>query len=176
MNIQVVLDKRIQQQKGFTLIEILIVVFLIGILATIIAPYIINSTEDAKLNTLKNNLYSLRNAIESYYYQHGNMYPAHIRLSGGGLNDKNGEYFSKQLTRYTSFDGVVSDVKDDTYKFGPYISGGALPNNPFKGNNLVKINHVRTDITWRNVATENGWKFYGNTGILMANDDDHFKL
>jgi prepilin-type N-terminal cleavage/methylation domain-containing protein len=170
------LDKRIQLQKGFTLIEILIVVILIGILATIIVPYFINSTEDAKLNTLKNNLHSLRTAIELYYNQHGNMYPAHIRLAGGGLQNKNGEYFSNQLTRYTSVDGVVSDIKDSTYKFGPYIKGGALPNNPYIGNNLVRVNHVRTDITWRNVATDNGWKFYGNTGILIANDDDHFEL
>jgi hypothetical protein len=48
--------------------------------------------------------------------------------------------------------------------------------NPYIGNNFVRVNHVRTDITWRNVATDNGWKFYGNTGILIANDDDHYKL
>jgi general secretion pathway protein G len=58
-----VLNKNNQNQDGFTLIEILIVVILLGILATVIIPQVNVSIDDAKLNTLKTNLKRMRSAI-----------------------------------------------------------------------------------------------------------------
>ncbi len=58
-----VLNKNNQNQDGFTLIEILIVVILLGILATVIIPHVNVSIDDAKLNTLKTNLKRMRSAI-----------------------------------------------------------------------------------------------------------------
>ena len=42
--------KRLSKQNGFTLIEMLIVVIVLGILAAIIVPQIAVSTDDAKIN------------------------------------------------------------------------------------------------------------------------------
>ena len=58
-----VLNKNNQNQDGFTLIEILIVVILLGILATVIIPQVNVSIDDAKMNTLKTNLKRMRSAI-----------------------------------------------------------------------------------------------------------------
>ena len=60
---------------GFTLIEMLIIVIILGILAMIIIPQINVSSGEARLNTLKTNLNTVRNAIELYYHQHNNVYP-----------------------------------------------------------------------------------------------------
>jgi len=67
--------KSFQKQAGFTLIEILIVVILLGIIATIIVPQVTMSSDDTKLATLKTNLSNMRDAIRLYYYHHGNTYP-----------------------------------------------------------------------------------------------------
>ena len=64
------LNLKLNKQAGFTLIEMLIVVLLLGILAMLIIPQISVSTDDARQNTLHSNLGTMRNAIELYYHQH----------------------------------------------------------------------------------------------------------
>ena len=65
--------KKLREQAGFTLIEMLIVVILLGILAMLIVPQISVSTDDARLNSMHSNLGALRNAIELYYYEHDRL-------------------------------------------------------------------------------------------------------
>ena len=176
MNRQVVLDKRIQQQKGFALIEILIVVILIGILATIIIPQVMVSSDDAKLNTLKTNLARMRKVIEIYHYQHGNTYPGVKRaLNGGDVTNQSqaANSFFRQLTKYSEVTGNVSVIKTAAAKYGPYITGGRLPTNPFNHVDTVTCDITTTDITVRTSDGTSGWKFYTQTGILMANDGAH---
>ncbi len=73
--IDVMTGKGLSKQHGFTLIEMLIVVIVLGILAAIIIPQIAVSTDDAKLNTLETNLNTSRNALELYYFEHDSAYP-----------------------------------------------------------------------------------------------------
>jgi len=178
------LDKRIQRQTGFTLIEILIVVILIGILATIIIPQVMVSSDDAKLNTLKTNLARMRKAIEIYHYQHGNTYPGVKRNTYPGVkralngNDvinqgQAGTSLSRQLTKYSEVTGNVSVTKTVAAKYGPYITGGSLPTNPFNDMDTVICDITTTDITVRTSDGGSGWKFYTQTGVLMANDGAH---
>ncbi len=61
-------------QKGFTLIEILIVLSLIAILAAIAVPVYNQSLLRARETVLKENLYQVRNAIDKYYGDKG-AYP-----------------------------------------------------------------------------------------------------
>jgi general secretion pathway protein G len=55
-------------KKGFTLIEILIVVTLIGILVAILIPQYKYSVLRAKEAVLKENLFQVRDAINKYYF------------------------------------------------------------------------------------------------------------
>ena len=55
-------------KKGFTLVEIIIVLTLIGILVSIIAPVYRNSIIRAREAVLKENLFHIRDAISKYYY------------------------------------------------------------------------------------------------------------
>ncbi len=55
-------------KKGFTLVEIIIVLVLIGILVAIITPIYRNSIIRAREAVLKENLFHIRDAISKYYY------------------------------------------------------------------------------------------------------------
>ena len=60
--------------KGFTLVELMIVVTIIGILATIAVPSYKWSLIKAREAVLKENLYSIRTTIDQYYADQG-KYP-----------------------------------------------------------------------------------------------------
>lgn len=164
-------------QAGFTLIEILIVVILLGILATIIIPQVSVSSDDAKLNTLKTNLSHMRSAVEIYYYQHGNTYPAAAvpTTKPGDVSDLPGTFVA-QLMRYTDASGNINNSGSSTYACGPYVAG-VFPANPYNSKSDVTIDNTETDITVKASGGVNtGWKFYSKTGVLMAADGSHDTL
>ena len=168
-------------QAGFTLIEILIVVILLGILATIIIPQVSVSTDDAKLNTLKTSLNNIRGAVELYYYQHNNKYPGQIDPSDGDGAPADAAAaaaaFTAQLTMYTSATGQTATSKDTTtFKYGPYLKEG-LPYNPYNDDKTVVCDNSTNDITAKtDSGTDKGWKFYTETGVLLSDDGDHNDL
>lgn len=60
---------------GFTLVEILIVVVILGILSAIVVPQFSNATQDSKLTATLEQLRHLRNAIDVYSLQHSSRIP-----------------------------------------------------------------------------------------------------
>lgn len=56
----------IKQQQGFTLIEIIVVIVIIGILATFVAPKFLGRTDDARITKAKNDIVALESALELY--------------------------------------------------------------------------------------------------------------
>ena len=63
--------------RGFTLVEILIVVAILGILAAVIIPEYRGYTQKAKESAAKDNLRILREAIERYAVQHNGVGPGY---------------------------------------------------------------------------------------------------
>jgi prepilin-type N-terminal cleavage/methylation domain-containing protein len=57
--------------KGFTLVELMIVVLILGALATIAIPRIIGGSTTAKVNACKANIALLNSKIELYYATEG---------------------------------------------------------------------------------------------------------
>jgi len=76
------------ENKGFTLIEILIVVTLIGILVAILVPQYKYSVLRAKEAVLKENLFQVRDAINKYFFDK-KKYPAALEdlVSGRYLRE-----------------------------------------------------------------------------------------
>lgn len=64
------------KRRGFTLIELVIVVLVIGILAAVAAPRMMNTATSARTNGTKQSLFVLRDAIELYRSQSGSYPPA----------------------------------------------------------------------------------------------------
>lgn len=58
-------------KKGFTLVELLVVVLILGALAAIAVPRIIGGATNAKINACKTNVDLINSQIELYYANNG---------------------------------------------------------------------------------------------------------
>lgn len=63
-------------RKGFTLVEILVVVVILGILAAIVVPQYSKATDDAKHQATIDQLVKLRQAVAVYYVRNNATFPA----------------------------------------------------------------------------------------------------
>jgi prepilin-type N-terminal cleavage/methylation domain-containing protein len=136
--------------RAFTLVEILIVVIILGILATIIIGLFQNGTKDAAAASLKDNLRNMRSQLELYIAQHG-RYPALAT-------------FEQQMTQYTDTDGNVSAMRTTTHVYGPYIIN--MPVLP------VGVNKGRTTVTGLTYTAGHGWGYEPTSGVFKANTPD----
>src|SRR5689334_16927352 len=64
-----------RKHKGFTLIELVVVVMILGILAAVAAPKLLGTSSTASDNGLKETLGVVRDAIERYTAEHGGSLP-----------------------------------------------------------------------------------------------------
>lgn len=68
------IQKKLKNRKGFTLVELIIVIAILGILAAIVVPQFKGFTAKAKIGADKTNIKILQNAAETYEAEHGS-YP-----------------------------------------------------------------------------------------------------
>jgi len=71
-----VLSPRKLNEKGFTFIEIMIVLVIIGILVTLATPSFTTSVQRAREAALKENLFVMRDVIDQHYADHGEYPPS----------------------------------------------------------------------------------------------------
>jgi general secretion pathway protein G len=108
-----------RKSKGFTLIEMLIVIVVIAILALIVIPRLLGAGRKAKEATLRGDLHQIRNSIQQFEADCGD-YPgslAELMDPGPSLGSTGGT-------------GIALDVAGWQ---GPYLRtpDGAMPKDPF---------------------------------------------
>ncbi len=135
-------------QKGFTLVEILIVVVILGILAAIVVPQFTQASTEAKVSSSLSSLQSLRSQIELYRIQH-NDNPPTLALFEEAMTMCSGPTASVD-TDYVA----VAGVNRATHPFGPYMAN--IPLNPWNNSRTV----VAAD------AAGAGWVYDAATGAI----------
>ena len=73
--------KRVSMQAGFTLIEIMVVVFILGLLVTLVAPKIIGRTDQARQTKARADIAAIEESMKLFKLDNG-FYPS----SGEGIN------------------------------------------------------------------------------------------
>ncbi len=129
------------RKSGFTLVEILIVVIILGILAAIVIPQFTEASNDARLSSLTSDLQTVRGQLELYKVQHLDTYPT-------------ADGFVAQMTGTTDINGST-----DGTDFGPYLL--RVPTNPFTNTNTVGAAQ----------DGDTGWYYNAATGQFTATGD-----
>ena len=102
---------------------------ILGILAAIVIPQFTSASEDARKNSTKSLLQTLRSQTELFKMEHGDRYPT---TAGTAADAANWQW--DWMTSKTSFAGGVTAV-DSAGKYGPYMQ--TRPVNPL--NNLSAV-------------------------------------
>ena len=124
-----------RKSRGFTLVEILIVVIILGILAAIVIPQFTSASSDARNNSLASTLQTLRGQIELFKIQHGDTPPGQAALI-------------TVLTGKTSTADTAATNAAGT--FGPYVQ--QFPINPLNGWSAISTS-TGANVGWIYVVT-----------------------
>ena len=153
--------------KGFTLVEILIVVVILGILAAIVIPQFTEASTEAKESRLCTDLQTMRSQIELYKAQHNDKLPgSETAVSVTGIGSVGNATFVQAMTGYTDVDGNVQPAPGPNI-YGPYMQ--KIPTNGFNNLDTVTFN-AATPLG--QVGTNNaGWNLDPDTGKFQADDN-----
>jgi len=145
-------------KKGFTLVEILIVVVILGILAAIVIPQFTSASTEARESALVSDLQAMRSQVELYKIQH-----LSDQLPGANAATT----FEEAMIRPTDVDGLEVAVGTAGSK-GPYMQ--KIPVNPFStadpATNLVR---EEAGVSTAGANTHH-WVFNTDTGGFQADD------
>jgi general secretion pathway protein G len=97
-----------RDERGFTLVEILVVITIIGLIMALVGPRVINYLGEAKVKAAKIQIESFSSALDLYYLDAG-RYPSS----------------SEGLAALAQRPGGAAAWN------GPYVKGGFVPNDPW---------------------------------------------
>lgn len=148
---------RTQVKRGFTLIEILIVVVILGILAAIVIPQFTSASEEAKGSSVQSQLQTVRSQIELF-------------------NMKEGTYPDFQANGWDEMTDPTSFAEDGILATTPYLQGA--PRNASRRNatGIIVGTAVAGAASGAGAATgeadDKGWYWNTDRKIMYAIDAD----
>jgi len=149
--------------RAFTLVEVLIVVLILGIIATIILPRFSNASATARASMLADNLRILRTQVQVFKGQHRGVPPGYPNCQPSQTPTE--EAFVAQMTQSSTADGATAPPNTPGYRYGPYVR--QIPENPVNGKASVQI--VPDSAEFPTAADDShGWIYQPSTGMLKA--------
>jgi len=101
-------NARLRNQRGFTLVEMLVVITIIGMIMGLIGPRVLNYMSESKVKTARIQIQSFSNALDLFYLDVG-RYPT----------------TAEGLAALVRPNGAIGGWA------GPYLKGGVVPNDPW---------------------------------------------
>jgi general secretion pathway protein G len=98
--------------RGFTLIEIMVVITILGILAALIVPKVVGRTDDARILAAKQDIGAVNSALKLY------------RLD-------NGRYPSTEQGLRALIERPSTDPQPSNWKQGGYLDRSSIPKDPW---------------------------------------------
>jgi len=95
-------------ERGFTLVEIIVVITIIALIMTLVGPRVLNYLTESKVKAAKIQIESLASALDLYFLDTG-QYPSNAE----GLN------------------ALVQRTGSSSGWSGPYLRGTVVPNDPW---------------------------------------------
>ena len=150
--------------KGFTLVEVVIVVIILGLLAVLVVPHLSTAANAEREASLRDDLHFLRTQIMVYQAQHNDVAPGYPK--GDFTAEPSQTVFIDQMTMYTDKAGNTSRTPSDIFKYGPYLQ--RLPKNTLNHNSNIQF--VGSD-NFFPVQTSglDGWLYQPSAGTIAAN-------
>jgi general secretion pathway protein G len=149
------------KKKGFTLVELMVVIVIIGILIAIALPNFIASQDRAKISSLKSNMHAFQEAAETYAVDWGGIYPENaddLRIEG------------IQKNYWRDFKNPFTNNTD---------TGTSILNNVSNGGYIDPSNFPAGNMGYKKDIVKNGYAIYGadkETGRAIMNNGKPFFL
>ena len=176
-----------KKAKGFTLIELMVVIVIIGILVAIALPNFISAQDRAKLASVKSNMHTFQTILETYSVDASGNYPADYDDAYTSAKKGNNTYWKDFKNPFSNKSGPVTAT---TSRYGVPVLAAATAGTASFGNRGTDASFpgsggmVGYDAQLTN-GTYNGYKIYGadkpavtgnNSWIIDAQSGNPFIL
>jgi general secretion pathway protein G len=134
-----------KREKGFTLIELMVVIAIIGILISMAIPTYRNIVQRAKETVLKHNLFVIRDVIDQFY-QDKAKYPASIS-----------DLTQEGYLRTIPIDPVTGEANWVEVPFTGYEEGQLEPTEGEESNGIWSVHSASEDLSLNGTTKYSEW-------------------